>query len=333
MGTPLNVEVLTGMGFDVLPAPRPTTWWSRSADSEEQPSRRRWPRSTPRWPPPAAAATPDDRAGGAADHGQPPCAAPTPTWRWCPCRAGARPRGDRRPRRRPRRDDLQRQRAARAGGRPQAHRRRARAARHGPRLRHRRGRRRRPRLRQRRAARAGRHRGRLRHRLPAAARACSTTPASASRRRSASAGATCPPRSRGISTREALRRLDADPSVELIVLVSKPPAAEVAAEMEEFAAAWPLRSSSRCSGPGQPDLTAATEAVLRRLGRAVPAWPVAGATALPDRRGPSSAGSSSAAPCATRPCWSPPSPRPGPQQHPARARAGPRPDLDREAHG
>ena len=36
---------------------------------------------------------------------------------------------------------------------------------------------------------------------------------------------------RGASTREALRRLDEDASVELIVMVSKPPAAEVAAEL------------------------------------------------------------------------------------------------------
>ena len=40
----------------------------------------------------------------------------------------------------------------------------------------------------------------------------------------------------GLSTREALRRLDADPSVERIVLVSKPPAPEVAAALEEYAA-------------------------------------------------------------------------------------------------
>jgi FdrA protein len=41
----------------------------------------------------------------------------------------------------------------------------------------------------------------------------------------------------GSSTREALRRLDADPAVELIVLVSKPPADDVATGIREFAAA------------------------------------------------------------------------------------------------
>ena len=101
--------------------------------------------------------------------------------------------------------------------------------------------------------RPGRHRRRLRHRLPAAALRCSTTPASASAPRSASAAATCPPRSAALSTREALRRLDADPAVELIVLVSKPPAAEVAAEIARVRRRrWPPRSSSRCSGPASP---------------------------------------------------------------------------------
>jgi FdrA protein len=39
-------------------------------------------------------------------------------------------------------------------------------------------------------------------------------------------------------------------------------------------------------GAGQPDLTAAAEAVLRRLGRDVPAWPVSAPAALPQARGP-----------------------------------------------
>lgn len=80
----------------------------------------------------------------------------------------------------------------------------------------------------------------------------------------------------GLSTREALRRLDDDPAVELVVLVSKPPAPEVAAEVEAYAASLATPVEPALLGPGQPDLTAAAEAVLRRLGHEVPAWPVTG---------------------------------------------------------
>jgi FdrA protein len=81
---------------------------------------------------------------------------------------------------------------------------------------------------------------------------------------------------RGASTREALRRLDEDASVELIVLISKPPAPEVAAEIEEYAAGLATPVEFALLGDGRPDLTAAAESVLRRLGRDVPAWPVVG---------------------------------------------------------
>ncbi|KRF36331.1 FdrA family protein [Nocardioides sp. Soil805] len=77
----------------------------------------------------------------------------------------------------------------------------------------------------------------------------------------------------GISTRTALARLDADDSVELIVLVSKPPAADVAADIEAYAAGLATPVELAFLGPGRPDLTAAAEAVLRRLGTAVPTWP------------------------------------------------------------
>ena len=75
---------------------------------------------------------------------------------------------------------------------------------------------------------------------------------------------------RGLATREALRRLDDDPAVELIVLVSKPPADDVAAEIEEYAAGLSTPVEYALLGAGRPDLTAAAEAVLRRLGREVP---------------------------------------------------------------
>ncbi|HYF71633.1 MAG TPA: FdrA family protein [Nocardioides sp.] len=79
---------------------------------------------------------------------------------------------------------------------------------------------------------------------------------------------------RGLATREALRRLDEDPAVELIVLVSKPPAADVAAEIEAYAATLATPVELALLGPGRPDLTAAAESLLRRLGRDVPPWPV-----------------------------------------------------------
>ncbi len=89
----------------------------------------------------------------------------------------------------------------------------------------------------------------------------------------------------GRSTREALRRLDADPAVDLIVLVSKPPADDVADEIREFAAALVTPVEIALLGPGQPDLTAAAERVLQRLGHAVPEWPVTGLDKLDHREG------------------------------------------------
>ncbi len=82
----------------------------------------------------------------------------------------------------------------------------------------------------------------------------------------------------GLATLEALRRLDADPSVELVVLVSKPPADDVALRVEEYAASLATPVATALLGPGRPDLTEAAEAVLRRLGTSAPEWPVTGAT-------------------------------------------------------
>ncbi|NYD41009.1 FdrA family protein [Nocardioides panaciterrulae] len=89
---------------------------------------------------------------------------------------------------------------------------------------------------------------------------------------------------RGLSTREAMRRLDADPAVELVVVVSKPPAEAVAAEIQEYAATLDTPVELALLGAGRPDLTAAAEAVLRRLGHAVPSWPASG-EAAPATRG------------------------------------------------
>ena len=124
----------------------------------------------------------------------------------------------------------------------------------------------------------------------------------------------------GLATREALRRLDVDETVELIVLVSKPPAPEVAAAIESYVASLGTPVELALLGPGRPDLTAATEAVLRRLGRDVPTWPVR----VPGRRASRRARddgctvSSSAAPTAPRhgssprSCWGPTGATPSP---------------------
>ncbi len=82
----------------------------------------------------------------------------------------------------------------------------------------------------------------------------------------------------GLSTREAMRRLDADPTVELIVVVSKPPAEEMVAAIREYAASLGTPVELALLGAGRPDLTAAAESVLGRLGREVPDWPVCGPT-------------------------------------------------------
>ncbi|MDZ5662724.1 FdrA family protein [Nocardioides sp. S-58] len=81
----------------------------------------------------------------------------------------------------------------------------------------------------------------------------------------------------GLATREALRRLDADADVDLVVVVSKPPAPEVADALATEADALGTPVELGLLGPGQRDLTAVAEAVLARLGHDAPQWPVAGA--------------------------------------------------------
>jgi FdrA protein len=80
----------------------------------------------------------------------------------------------------------------------------------------------------------------------------------------------------GLATRTALARLASDDDVDLALLISKPPAPEVAAELTAYADGLGTPVVSALLGPGRPDLTAAAEEVLRRLGREVPAWPVHG---------------------------------------------------------
>jgi FdrA protein len=77
----------------------------------------------------------------------------------------------------------------------------------------------------------------------------------------------------GRSTRQALAALATDESTEAIVVVSKPPAPEVVEELEAYAAGLGKSVHWATLGAGRPDLTAAVEALLADLGRAVPTWP------------------------------------------------------------
>ncbi|EID55992.1 succinyl-CoA synthetase subunit alpha [Saccharomonospora xinjiangensis] len=85
----------------------------------------------------------------------------------------------------------------------------------------------------------------------------------------------------GLSTMAALRRLDADPAVELIVVVSKPPAPRVADAVRRFADELTTPVLLALLAPGEPDLTGAAEAVLAALGRPAPRWPRWGGRSAP----------------------------------------------------
>ncbi|GII83431.1 hypothetical protein Ssi03_14210 [Sphaerisporangium siamense] len=78
---------------------------------------------------------------------------------------------------------------------------------------------------------------------------------------------------RGRSTLAALAALDADPSTDLIVLISKPPAPEIAQKVRRFVAGLRTPVVFALLGPGADDLTTATEKALRALGVPVPRWP------------------------------------------------------------
>jgi len=77
----------------------------------------------------------------------------------------------------------------------------------------------------------------------------------------------------GRSARTALAALDEEPGCELIMLLSKPPAAEVAADLRAFAGTLATPVLFALIGQGQPDLTAVTEEALRAIGLPVPDWP------------------------------------------------------------
>jgi FdrA protein len=77
----------------------------------------------------------------------------------------------------------------------------------------------------------------------------------------------------GRSTRQALAALAADPSTDSIIVVSKPPAADVLTAVQSYAATLGKPVHWATLGRGRPDLTAAVEAALAASADGIPAWP------------------------------------------------------------
>lgn len=78
---------------------------------------------------------------------------------------------------------------------------------------------------------------------------------------------------RGRSTRQALAALAEDEATTSIVVVSKPPAEDVLAEIRAFAAGLSVPVHWAMLGQGRADLTTAVETALEADGYAVPDWP------------------------------------------------------------
>jgi len=76
-----------------------------------------------------------------------------------------------------------------------------------------------------------------------------------------------------LATKAAMSRLDADPGTELIVVVSKPPAETVAADLQKFADTLSTPVQFALLGDEQADLTKSAEDVLTRVNATVPEWP------------------------------------------------------------
>jgi FdrA protein len=78
----------------------------------------------------------------------------------------------------------------------------------------------------------------------------------------------------GRSTRQALAALDADEATTAILVVSKPPAPEVLAELEAYAAGLATPVHWATLGAGRPDLTTAVASALAELDHGIPEeWP------------------------------------------------------------
>lgn len=80
----------------------------------------------------------------------------------------------------------------------------------------------------------------------------------------------------GRSARQALAALATDAGTELVVVVSKPADPDVVASLERLAADLGLAVEWATLGAGRPDLTAAAERVVQRLGRPLVPWPTWG---------------------------------------------------------
>ncbi len=90
----------------------------------------------------------------------------------------------------------------------------------------------------------------------------------------------------GAGTRQALVALDADPTTELIVLLSKPPAEAVAAAIREFTGELSTPVVFGLLGPTEDDLSGVATTVIERIGGPVPTWPTWGEPPVPDGAGP-----------------------------------------------
>ncbi len=86
----------------------------------------------------------------------------------------------------------------------------------------------------------------------------------------------------GRSTRQALAALAQDPATTSVIVVSKPPDTGVLTAVQAYAGELGLRVHWAILGSGRPDLTAAVEAMLAADGLDVPEWP----SALADDTGP-----------------------------------------------
>jgi len=90
----------------------------------------------------------------------------------------------------------------------------------------------------------------------------------------------------GRATLRALELLDADPATQHVVVLSKPPAADVAARIAAVAAAMTKPVTLALLGEGQPDLAQRAEEVILAVGGTPPStWPVWGMRPVPSEPG------------------------------------------------
>lgn len=85
----------------------------------------------------------------------------------------------------------------------------------------------------------------------------------------------------GRSAHQALAALAEDDGTELVVVVSKPADADVVEALQQKASTLGLAVEWATLGPGRPDLTQVAERVADRLGRPVAAWPTWGRDGAP----------------------------------------------------